>query len=174
MKKRGFTLVEATFVTVIMTMLMMGVVSILATSIASFNTTSNQYYVDVGVSTAMQYLNRDVQEAKEVKVLSETEIRVFYPVVDEKGAYDRNVVAENTAVDYYRGDLDGRENPKGACLVRKPSLEPPRVVCRDVSSVSFSSSGPASIEVSIATERNTMDSKRKGAMTKRTIYLRNN
>lgn len=173
MKRRGFTLVEATFVTVIMTMLMAGVVSILSTSISSFNTTSNQYFVDVGVSTAVQYLSRDVQEAKQVKVLSDTKIRVLYPVVDEKGQYDRNVTAEDSSVDFYRGDLNGKENPAGACLIRKPNLEPPRVICRDVSWLKFASSGPSSVDVSIGTGRKSSTTTRKGAMTKRTIFLRN-
>lgn len=173
MKQRGFTLVEMTVVTAIMAMIIAATASLFSNSIRSFTRTTNQFDSDMSASTALQIVNRDLQEAKQVQILSPTRIRVFYPVLEANGTYNRMSLDTVNTVDFYRGDLDGDENDAGDCLVRMPAVGAGRPICKDVIDLEFRSISPSSVDVTLRTERRTDTVVGHTEMIHRAIFLRN-
>ncbi len=173
MKRRGFTLVEMTVVTVIMAMIIVGTATLFSGTIRSFTHTRNQYDSDMSASIALQIVNRDLQEAKQVAILSSTRIRVFYPKLEADGTYNRTVLDDVNTVDFYRGDEDGTANVSGKCLVRKPAVGELRPICEDVIFLEFISISPSSVDISLRTERKTDTVVMQTNMIHRAIFLRN-
>jgi prepilin-type N-terminal cleavage/methylation domain-containing protein len=173
MKQRGFTLVEMTLVTAIMAMIIAGTASLFSNSIRSFTRTTNQFDSDMSASTALQIVNRDLQEAKQVSIISPTRIRVYYPVLEANGTYNRMTLDTVNTVDFFRGDINGAEDSTGACLVRLPAGAAGRAICKDVVDLEFRSISPSSVDVTLRTERRTDTVVGRTEMIHRAIFLRN-
>lgn len=173
MKRRGFTLVELTVVAMIMGMVLVGAASLVSGTIRSFAYTSNQFDSDMSASIALQILNRDLQEAKQVQILSPSSIRVYYPVMTAEGAYDRRETDLINTVDFYRGDSDGAQNPAGDFMVRAQANGFSRPICKAVRDLVFTSISPSSVDISLETATGAEAAVRTTKMTHRAIFLRN-
>lgn len=171
--KRGFTLVEMSLVTMIMSMLVIGMASLFSSTIKSFTHTTNQYDADMSASIALQIVNRDLQEAKQVQIVSATSIRVYYPKLEADGTYNRTILDTVNYVDFYRGKSDGTPSVSGKCLIRKPAVGTMRPICEDVKEVQFMSISPSSVDITLRTERKTDTVVRHCDMVHRAIFLRN-
>lgn len=172
-KQRGFTLIEVSVVSVIMSMVLIGAASLLSGTIRSFTYTSNQYDSDMAASTALQIVNRNLQEAKQVQILSPTSIRVFYPVVTPNGTYDRRMLDVVNTVDFYRGDENGVRNDEGRFMIRAEANGAMRPICEAVTSLEFRSISPSSVDISLSTEIGRDTAARRTQMIHRAIFLRN-
>ena len=173
MKQRGFTLVEMTTVVTIMAMLIAGSTALLSSTIRSFTHTTNQYDADMNASIALQIVNRDLQEAKQVAVLSPTSTRVYYPRLEADGTYNRTVLDTVNYVNFYRGNKDGTMNEGGHYLVRMQANGSFRTICDDVVSLEFRTLSPSSVDVTLITEKRTDTVVRRCSMIHRAIFLRN-
>lgn len=173
MKNRGFTLTEVLVAASVMGLIFVGSASLISTTIRSFTFTSNQYDADMGASLALQNLNRDLQEAKRVTIISPTRIRINYLQKDVDGAYIRNAVDEVNYVDIYRGNPNLSASTTGSCLIHAPQNGSSRVICKNVRTLEFSSFTPSSVDVTLRTEYGGTGSKRGCEMIHRAIFLRN-
>lgn len=173
MKKRGFTLVEMTLVTAIMAMIIVGTASLFAGTIRSFVRTTNQFDADMSASTALQIVNRDLQEAKQVQIISATRVRVFYPQIAADGTYNRMMIDDVNYVDFYRGKKNGDVDPSGMYLVRKAATGDTRSICKNVTELEFRSISPSSVDITLKTEQKDNYSTGKCSMIHRAIFLRN-
>jgi prepilin-type N-terminal cleavage/methylation domain-containing protein len=173
MKRRGFTLVEVLVAATVIAMISGATLGMISTSIKSFTYTNNQYDADMGASTALQLLNRNLQEAKQVSILSPTSIRINYLQKDANGIYIRNAVDETNYVDFYRGNTNLTANSSGTCLIRRPAVGQARAICKNVTTLEFRSFTPSSVDVTLRTEYGGTGSKRNCQMIHRAIFLRN-
>lgn len=172
-RRRGFTLVE--------TLLSVAVIALVITSAGqltmsvgrSFIRTSTQLEVDQGASRGVQWMTRDLQEAKQVDILSSTRIRVRYPVLQVDGSYNRLSLDPVRMVDYYRGDADGTANPQGNCVLRDPWDENPRVICEGVQALEFHSFNPSSVDVTLQVHKDANNRTAQCEMIHRAIFMRN-
>lgn len=146
---------------------------IYSTTIKSFTYTNNQYDADMGASLALQLLNRNLQEAKQVTIVSPTRIRINYLQKDADGIYIRNAVDEVNYVEFYRGNANLTANASGTYLIRKPNVGQTRTICKNVAALEFRSFTPSSVDVTLRTEYGSSGSKRNCEMIHRAIFLRN-
>ena len=173
MKRRGFTIVEMTTVMFVMTALIVGAATLLSTTIRSFTHTSNQFDADMSASIALQIVNRDLQEAKQVAILSPTKVRVYYPKLEADGTYNRTVLDTATYVDFYRGKANGTEVADGDHLIRMQANGDFRAICTDVVDLEFRTLSPSSVDITLKTEERTDTVVRRCEMVHRAIFLRN-
>ena len=110
MKKRGFTLTETLIAASVMGLIFAAVAGLYSTTIKSFAFTNNQYDADMGASLAVQNLNRELQEAKQVTIVSPTRIRIKYLQKDAQGVFIRNAIDEVNYIDIYRGNANFSAN----------------------------------------------------------------
>lgn len=173
MKQKGFALTEVTIASSLIGMVFAGCLGLLSSTIKSFGFTSNQYDADVTASLALQHLNRDLQEAKRVTIISPTRIRVHYLQRDANGTYIRNAMDENTTIDFYRGNANFSASSTGSFLIKSPKLGTPRTICKNVGLLQFHSFTPSSVDVTLRTEYGTSNNRRFCEMIHRAIFLRN-
>lgn len=174
-RKRGFSLLESVLASSVLGLVLAGAAGLTVNVIRSFNWTSAQMDADQNASKAVQLVMRDLEPAKQVTVLSPTSIRVYYPVVNADGTYNRANLDSVNTVDYYRSDANGNANANGAYLYRKPALSSGRVVCKYVSELQFGSSNPASLDITLGTLRQGGGgATTRCDMEQRAIFLRNN
>jgi prepilin-type N-terminal cleavage/methylation domain-containing protein len=171
--RRGFTLVEMTTVMMIMTMLVVGSAALLSTTIRSFTHTSNQFDADMSATISLQIVNRDLQEAKQVAILTDSKVRVYYPKLEADGTYNRTILDTATYIDFFRGKENGSEDPNGKCLVRRQANGEFRVICDDVIDLEFRTLSPSSVDITLKTEEKTDTVVRRCEMVHRAIFLRN-
>ncbi len=172
-KQRGFSMAEVMIASVIFAMLIAAISGIYSTTIKSFTFTNNQYDADMGASLALQTLNRNLQEAKQVEIVSPTRIRIKYLQKDANGIYIRNAVDETNYVEIYRGNANMSANSSGTFLIRKPNVGASKVICKNVTNLEFRSFTPSSVDVTLRTEYGVTGSKRNCEMIHRAIFLRN-
>lgn len=172
-KRRAFTLVETLTAAGVISLASIGMVSLLATSARSLGNTADQYEADTSASLAMQLVNRDLQEAKQVQVLSPTAIRVFYPKLEADGTYNRTVLDTVNTIDFFRGNKDGTANSTGGYVVRKPATGGTRTICKNVDFLQFVSISPSSVDISLRTLKKQGGWTRRCDMIHRAIFLRN-
>jgi prepilin-type N-terminal cleavage/methylation domain-containing protein len=172
-KKRGFSLTEVLIAATIMGFIFAAVAGLYSTTIKSFAFTNNQYDADMGASLALQNLNRELQEAKQVTIVSPTRIRIKYLQKDINGVYIRNAVDEVNYVDVFRGNANLTANASGSCLIHSPATGQARVIARNVTALEFRSFTSSSVDVTLRTEYGKTGSKRNCQMVHRAIFLRN-
>ncbi|MBN9503396.1 MAG: hypothetical protein BGO01_01780 [Armatimonadetes bacterium 55-13] len=173
MKRRGFSLVEVTIAATVIAMIMVTTLGLFSTTIRSFTYTNNQYDADMSASLALQILNRNLQEAKQVTILSPTSMRINYLQKDANGIYIRNAIDETNYVDFYLGNSNFSANSKGTYLIRKPSVGQARIICKKVATLEFRSFTQSSVDVTLKTEFGESGSTRDCEMIHRAIFLRN-
>ena len=172
-KRRGYSLTEVLIASTIFGLIFAATAAMFSTSIKSFTFTNNQYDADMGASLALQQLNRNLQEAKQVEIISPTRIRINYLQKDANGIYIRNAVDEVNYVEFYRGNPNMTASSTGSCLIRKPGVGPSRIICKKVTTLEFRSFTPSSVDVTLRTEYGATGSKRNCQMIHRAIFLRN-
>lgn len=160
-------------VTLIMSMMIAAMASLFSGTIKSFTHTNNQFDADMSASIALQIVNRDLQEAKQVAILSSTSIRVYYPLLEANGTYNRTVLDTANYVDFYRGKENGDASTTGGYLIRKEANGNWREICSNVELLEFMSISPSSVDISLSTETKTSDTARECNMIHRAIFLRN-
>lgn len=164
---------EVLIATSILGLIFAATAGMFTTTIKSFTFTNNQYDADMGASLALQLLNRNLQEAKQVTIVSPTRIRINYLQKDADGIYIRNAVDEINYVEFYRGNANLTANASGTHLIRKPNVGQARVICKNVTTLEFRSFTPSSVDVTLRTEYGSTGSKRNCEMIHRAIFLRN-
>jgi type II secretory pathway pseudopilin PulG len=172
-RRRGFTLVETLMAVGFMAFVIMGAVQLTLGVGRSFHKTTAQIDVDMNASAAVQWMNRDLQEAKQVDITTETHLVVRYPVIQPDGSYNRAILDPNRIVEYYRGDANGTKNPQGDYLLRSATGEATRPVCRNVSFVHFESWNPSSVDISLTSYAGDRFQSATTEMIHRAIFLRN-
>src|SRR5688572_17861589 len=131
-KRRGFSLVETMMVVAVLSLVMTGATSITINMIKGYGNTMTQMDADQTASTALQIMSRDLQEAKQVTVLSATSIRVFYPVVQADGSYLKTTLDTVNYVDLYRATTAGVASATGTVVYRKPATSAGRAICKQI------------------------------------------
>lgn len=173
MKKQAFSLVEVLLAATIFAMLMTALLSMFAATIKSFTFTNNQYDADMEASLALQNLSRSLQEAKQVTINSPTSITISYPQKDVNGVYIRNTLDTVNYINIFRGNTNFTANPTGNCLILKPSVGTPRVICSNLTSLEFRSFTATSVDVTLRADYGLSSQVRNCQMIHRAIFLRN-
>jgi type II secretory pathway pseudopilin PulG len=172
-KQRGFSMVEVLTAAGLMAMIFAAICGLFSTTIKSFTYTNNQVDSDMEASLALQLLNRNLQEAKQVSIQSPTSIRINYLQKDANGIYIRNAVDTVNYVEIFRGNKNFTANTSGAYLIRRPSVGSPAIICKNVTELEFRSFTDSSVDVTLKTEYGVTGSKRNCQMIHRAIFLRN-
>lgn len=157
----------------VLALVLTGATGITVNMIRGFKHTSTQMDADQSASLALQNINRDLQEAKQVTVLSQTSMRVYYPAINADGSYNRNVLDTVNYVDFYRANANGSQNVNGKYLWRKPAGSSGRALSKDVVDLLMESTSPSSVDVTLKTERKSGGVTGRCEMVNRTIFLRN-
>jgi len=169
-RTRGITLFEVLLASAVVLMVAGGATSLIIQGMRSFNMTYQQTAVSQEVSDALQYMNRDLEEAKAVTIVSPTRVQIFYPKTLADGSFDRSILDTSTYTEYYAATSNGSYSASGTFLVRKVYNKNYQRLCAGVSALSFTSPSPGSMDVSLSATGN------NGAsfeMIHRAIYLRN-
>jgi prepilin-type N-terminal cleavage/methylation domain-containing protein len=172
-RRRGFTMVEVMISLSILSLVLTGSAMLTVGAGRSFDLTQNQLDTSMNAAQGVQHMMLDLEEAKQVTVLSATSLRVYFPQVDANGNYIRSALDTVNTIDYFRGTSAGAASTTGDCLVRQPAGGSARVVSRGVSSVAFSSTNPSSVDITLDTRRTTYISSAQCNMVHRAIFLRN-
>lgn len=172
-RKRGFTVLEVMLIVAVVSMIVIGATGLMGTLSRSYEKTSSQLDVDMSVATTIQRLARDLQEAKQVEVISKSKIRIYFPKVNEDGTYDRSVIDGDNPIYYYRGTDSGAEDGYGDYLIKKTANGKWQVVCTGLTDLSFTSTNPSMVDVSIKTIRKSIYGTVECEMVHRAIFLRN-
>ncbi len=172
-KQSGFSLVETLLTVTVITFVITASAQLTMNVGRSYERTSLQLDVDQSASRAVQWMTRDLQEAKQVVILSPTHLRVFYPQLEADGTYNRALLNAASPLDYYRGDANANPDPNGNTLVRSPTGEPPRIVSRGVIDVEFVSSNPSSVDITVRVNQSNHVRTASCEMIHRAIFLRN-
>jgi hypothetical protein len=162
-------------------MIALGLLSLVLTGAAmltvsagrSFDHTMAQLDADRGASQAVQRLMLDLQEAKQVQIVSSTWLRVFFPQVAADGSYIRSALDTTDYIDFYRGTSGGSPSSTGDCLLRRRAGASALVTCKGVTTVQFLSTNPSSVDITLGTQRPSMVSSAQCDMEHRAIFLRN-
>ncbi|CAN5380695.1 hypothetical protein BH11ARM1_BH11ARM1_02540 [soil metagenome] len=169
-RTRGITLFETLLASAVVLMVAGGATSLIIQGMRSFNMTYQQTAVSQEVSDALQYMNRDLEEAKAVTLVSATRIQIYYPKTLADGSFDRSILNAATYTEYYLATSNGTYSSTGTYLVRKVSNKNYQRLCAGVSSLVFTSPSPGSMDVSLSATGNNGASFQ---MVHRAIYLRN-
>jgi prepilin-type N-terminal cleavage/methylation domain-containing protein len=172
-KKRGFSLVETMLSVVVIGMVITTAAQLTMSVGRSFIKTSTQLDVDQHASLGVQWMTRDLQEAKQVEIQSPTHIRVRYPVQLADGSYNRLALDATRMVDYYRGDKNGDEDAQGSYLIRDAWNEAPRVICDGIETIDFHSFNPSSVDVTLGVRKDANNRTSRCEMIHRAIFMRN-
>jgi prepilin-type N-terminal cleavage/methylation domain-containing protein len=174
MKTRsGFTLVEVMISLSILSLVLFAAASLTVTAGRSFDLTSAQLSACQSASIAVENMNQDLREAKQVTITSATEMVVYYPQLAADGTYIHNALDTVDTVTYYRGWSDGTADPAGDSLLRLRAGGTAQVMCSGVTTVQFVSSNPSSVDITLDTQRYTEISSAQCNMVHRAIFLRN-
>jgi prepilin-type N-terminal cleavage/methylation domain-containing protein len=174
MKQRpGFSLVETLIALGLVGMVLTGAAMLSVNGGRSFDRTSAQLDADRGASVAVQRMMLDLQEAKQVQIISTTRLRVFFPQVAADGTYIRSALDSVNTIDFFRGTSAGSASATGDCLIRQPAGGAARVVCGGVTNIQFASTNPSSVDITVSTQQSSVASPAQCNMEHRAIFLRN-
>jgi prepilin-type N-terminal cleavage/methylation domain-containing protein len=174
MKQRaGFTLVEVMTSLGILSMVIIGAAMLTIGAGRSFDLTGAQLDACQGASIAVQNMNQDLREAKQVTIPSSTQLVVYYPQTAADGTYIHSALDTVDTVTYFRGWSDGTADAGGDRLMRQRAGDTAHVVCSGVTTVQFTSSNPSSVDITLDTQRYTRISSAQCNMVHRAIFLRN-
>jgi prepilin-type N-terminal cleavage/methylation domain-containing protein len=168
-RSRAFSLIEVVLAATILSMIAVAAAQLLTVGIASFNRTDSQSDATNDVSVALQYLTRDLQEAKEITLVSPYYIRIYYPL-KSAGSYDRMTLDAVNYVEFYRSDYSYSPKASGPFFVRKRANEAGQRICFNVSGIAFKVPSPGSIDVSVSV---TTSDGSTCNMLHRAIFMRN-
>ncbi len=172
-KQLGFSLVEMVLSLSVFAVLLSISAELLTDTSKQFLKNTTKLNTDRSTAIAIQWLTRDLQEAKQAVILSPSRIRIYYPVRNPDGTYNRAIRDEINTVEYFLAGTDGTPDPSGTDLVRKPAWESPRIVCKNVRELTFTSDNPSSVNVTIHVAENTGRETVQTSMEHRAIFLRN-
>jgi prepilin-type N-terminal cleavage/methylation domain-containing protein len=172
-RNRGFGLIETLISATVVAIVLTGAAQLTIGVGRSFGRTTTQLNVDQSASRAVQWLNQDLEEAKQVVILSPTWLRVYYPL-KTGGIYNRLITDNTNPVDYYRGNTNLTANPSGTALIRSPANGTARVICRGVTLVQFTSLSTSSVDITLNTAGSAQGWNAQCNMVHRAIFLRNN
>jgi len=172
-KKRGFTVLEIMLIVAVVSIVVLGATGLMGSLSRSYEKTSSQLDADMSVASAIQRLSRDLQEAKQVDVLSKFKIRIYFPKVNDDGTYDRSIIDLDNPIYYYRGNQSGEEDSSGSFLIKKINSNAQRIICTDLVDLKFESTNPSMVNVSIKTVRKNIYGQVQSEMVHRAIFLRN-
>jgi hypothetical protein len=173
MRRRAYAIVEILIAATLVALLAASATQMTISLNKSFERTHAQLGVDQVAGLTIQRLTRDLQEAKQVDVLSSTSLKIYFPIVNPDGTYNRKVRDDVNTIEYYRGDRNGDPNPKGPAVVRLVAGEAPDVVCEGTENLLFESTNPSSVDVTLAVVQNTRGRPAESHMIHRAIFLRN-
>ena len=162
---------EMLFATAVMLLVAAGAASLTIGTVRTFSRTSSETDTSTDVATALQYLTRDLQEAKQVDIQSASYIRVYFPVTNADGSYDRSVVDTVHYTDYYRANSRGNDSATGSYFVRRKSGEVPQFISYDVDNIAFESPSPGSVDVTVSVLKS--QGNIGCSMIHRAIFMRN-
>lgn len=170
-RRRGFTLAEVMMCSLALGLVGAGTVALLAASVRGYNRTTARSDVSLDVSQSLQYLARDLQQAKDVVVVQTYHLRIFFPQKNADGSYTRSITDTVNTVEYYRANSAGTASSTGTFMVRKIGTGTARRLCSGVTRLEFESDSAGSVNVSMAA---TGSSGASFQMIHRAIFMRNN
>lgn len=147
-----------------------GAASLTVGTLRSFTRTSSETDTAHDVSTALQYMTRDLQEAKQVDIIAPYHIKVYFPITTGGGTYDRSVLDNNNLIEYFRGNAQGSASSTGTFFYRKRAGEVGQRICVDINTVAFETPSPGSVDVTVGVSRSDGSSCQ---MVHRAIFMRN-
>ena len=171
-RRTAFTLVE-----LLVTLSIIAFMSIMASyliinSMRSYGRTNVSFEADRRAAVGLQILNRDLEEAKDVTVLTPYHIRVFYPKKLANGSYDRTRLDTVNYVEFYRGTTTGPNSAKST-LIRKPVSGHSKVICKNVDQLTYEKVGPTSLQITLVTKEQQGQDYARCLMVHRAVYFRN-
>jgi type II secretory pathway pseudopilin PulG len=174
MKRRpGFTFIEAMLSCAVLSLVISGVAMMSMSTGRSFDRTQAQIDADRSASQSVQRMMQDLEEAKQVSVLSSTSLRVYFPQTAADGTYIRSALDTVNYINYFRGNSDGSANTSGLCLVRKTAAGAVKIVATGVTNVQFASTNPSSVDITVQTQKSSFIGAAQCNMLHRAIFLRN-
>lgn len=172
-RQKGFSLLEMLIVVIITSIVIIVATQLFAHTSRSFLLNTSQLEIDQYAGIAIEKLTRDLQEAKQIEILSDTHLKIFYPQVQDDGSYNRLVLDTDNTVEYYLGDNYGTPDETGTTLYKQTPDTDPRIVCRNVAKLAFSSNDPSSVIVTLKTLNQTNKTDVACDIVHRAILLRN-
>ena len=139
----------------------------------NFNRTSTNLEAGRAAMVTLQRLNRELEEAKDIELISSTSIRVYYPEKTLDGNYNSALLDSANYVDYYLVDAAGNLNKNGSRLLKKKAGGAVFSICESVCALEFVRSSPSTLSVKLVTEKAQGFAKAKSSEIEQIIYLRN-
>jgi hypothetical protein len=182
--KKGQFLVEMMISLGLVGLILTVATALMTSASRSMDRTSAQVDVDIWAAVGMQRMMDDLREAKRVQVVSPVDMLIYYPV-KANGQYNRMQEDTVNTIEYYRSDEDGTASTSGSALWRKPAGETGAPVLRRpltsidsdarprVVTLSFSSSSPRSVAITLQLSRGSAAGTATCNLTHRAVFLRN-
>ncbi len=168
---RGFTLLEVMLASAAMIGVGAAVCSLMAAAGRSYRRSTARGEVAIQVSQSLQWVARDLQQAKDVVVVAPHHLRILYPARNADGTFNRSQTDTVNTIEYFRATSAGAVSATGSFLLRREGAAGGRRLCRNVTNLSFTSDGNGSVTASASASSPYGTS---FAMTQRAMFMRNN
>lgn len=148
-----------------------GTIALTAGAVRGFNRTTARNDVSLNVTQTLQWLSRDLQQAKDAELVSTSYLRIYFPQRSADGTFIRSLTDTTNTIEYFRANSSGVASSTGTFVVRRVAGGSVRRLCRNVTRLEFESDSAGSVNVSLAA---TGTSGASFQMIHRAIFMRNN
>ena len=169
---------EAVATTFVMTLLLMGTVSMMKAAICACDSDMTQVTTDMNAVTAMNYIVNEVREATYFEIPNSSHLTITLPI-ENNGQYDRTQPDTANPINYYLSDETGDIDATGTYLWRSRG-DTLFCIRKDVDQLVFledefneESGKKVSIWITIRTKDQMFKGTRQTDLTQRVVYLRN-
>ena len=172
-RRRGFTITEVTMASFIVVLVFSSVAGVLSLSGRMLQTVSIQDETSQAAVKAMSRIADDVREAKEIVLVSSSQIRIYYPTTDANGRYYRFQTNNNYYIEYARTTSAGTVSATGAYLWRKTNTTTGKALIPDVSVFTVTAPSGNTLNVALTVQKTLGNRTGQTAVSQRLQYLRN-
>jgi Tfp pilus assembly protein PilV len=172
-RRRGFTITEVTLASFLVTMVISTVASVLSLSGRMLQTVSLQDETSRDAARALNRLTVDVREAKEIEIVSASQFRLYYPLTDANGRYNRFQTNNNYYIQYGLTTANGTASTSGTYLWRKTNATTGEAVVPNVAAFSASAPNGSTLNVSMTLRKTSGNRTGETTVSQRMLFMRN-
>ena len=171
MRKRGYTMTEVLVASLALGLVGVGTISLTGMTVRAYAHTMARSDVSLDVTQTLQWLARDLQQAKDANLIQTYHLQIVMPVRNADGSFQRSVSDNVNTIEYFRANAAGTPSATGTFVIRRVAGINPRRMCAGTTLLTFESDSLGSVNVSLSATGSYGATFR---MIHRAIYMRNN
>ncbi|MBM3458032.1 MAG: hypothetical protein FJX77_05820 [Armatimonadetes bacterium] len=166
-------MLEVTIVSGLFVVLLLGITAMMTTTGWMHVRTELRSDAGTAASIALQHLTADAREANDITLVESYQIRIYYPVTDTNGHYNRFSTDTSRYIEYVRATANGTPSASGSYLWRKDESGAGRTLCENLTDFSAIRPTTKELQVTVEVTRTHGGFSSQSRLSQRVIYLRN-